>query len=58
MRPRRNEQLRLNILQCVAKTDLENSNLVAVGEHLSATRGAWMVQYNTCTYGMHVLGAC
>ena len=56
MRPRRNEQLRLDILQSVAKTDLENSNLVAVDVHLSATRGAWMVQHNI--YGIHMDGAC
>ena len=55
-RPRRVERLRLAVPQGTTKTDLENSNLVAVGVHLSATRGACMVQYNT--YGIHMLCAC
>ena len=55
-RPRRVERLRLAVPHRTTKTDWQNSNLVAVGVHLSATRGAWMLQYST--YGIHMLCAC
>ena len=53
--PRRVERLRLAVPHRTTKTDWQNSNLVAVGVHLSATRGACMVQYNS--YGIQVLCA-